>query len=91
MTLQKSGLDYEQYANYTVTVNSTDSGFPPYSVTGSFVVNVKNTNEQPHNISLSENQVIRCYRGIIMLKQHLKGELAIFRNDFESLQNVPKL
>lgn len=60
ITLQKSGLDYEQYANYTVTVNSTDSGYPPYSVTGSFVVNVKNANEQPQNISLTANQVTYC-------------------------------
>lgn len=58
--LQKSGLDYEQYANYTVTVNSTDSGYPPYSVIGSFVVNVENANEQPQNISLTANQVMYC-------------------------------
>ena len=57
VTLQKSGLDYELYVNYTVTVNSTDSGFPPYSVTGSFVVNVQDINEKPHNISLNKNQV----------------------------------
>ena len=57
VTLQKSGLDYEQYAKYTVTLNSTDSGFPPYSVTGSFVVSVHNINENPQNISLSNNQV----------------------------------
>ena len=57
VTLQKSGLDYEQYAKYTVTLNSTDSGFPPYSVTGSFVVNVQNINENPQNISLNNNQV----------------------------------
>ena len=57
VTLQKSGLDYEQYANYTVTVNSTDSGFPPYSVTGSFVVSVNNINEKPQNISLNNNKV----------------------------------
>lgn len=57
VTLQKSGLDYEQYANYTVTVNSTDSGFPPYSVTGSFVVSVININEKPQNISLNNNKV----------------------------------
>ena len=56
-TLQKSGLDYEQYAKYTVTLNSTDSGFPSYSVTGSFVVSVHNINENPQNISLSNNQV----------------------------------
>ena len=62
ITLQKSGLDYEQYANYTVTVNSTDNGYPPYSVTGSFVVNVRNANEQPQNISLTANQVMYCWR-----------------------------
>ena len=57
VTLQKSGLDYEQYAKYTVTLNSTDSGFPPYSVTGSFVISVHNINENPQNISLNNNQV----------------------------------
>ena len=57
VTLQKSGLDYELYANYTVTMNSTDSGFPPYSVIGSFVVSVHNINEKPQNISLNKNQV----------------------------------
>ena len=57
VTLQKSGLDYEQYAKYTVTLNSTDSGFPPYSVTGSFMISVRNINENPQNISLNNNQV----------------------------------
>ena len=62
VTLQKSGLDYEQHVNYTVTVNSTDSGYPPYSVTGSFVVNVRNANEQPQNISLTANKVMCGWR-----------------------------
>ena len=57
ITLQRPGLDYELYANYTVTVNSTDSGFPPYSILASFVVSVNNTNEQPQSIFLSGNQV----------------------------------
>lgn len=79
VTLQKPGLDYEQYANYTVTVNSTDSGFPPYSVTGSFVVNVKNANEQPQNISLSRNQVMYCYKQNTTENRHWRFYCIFFR------------
>ena len=57
VTVQKPGLNYEQFTSYTVTVNSTDSGFPPYSVVASFLIAVKNLNEVPHNISLSNNKV----------------------------------
>ena len=57
ITLQQPGLDYEQYTNYTVTVNSTDSGFPPYTVTGSFEISVKSINENPERIYLDKHNV----------------------------------
>lgn len=57
VTLQRAGLDFEQYTNFTVTVNSTDSGFPPYTVTDSFEISVTNANEMPQRILLDNNQV----------------------------------
>ena len=66
MTVKKAGLDYEQYRNFTVTVNSTDSGFPPYTVTGSFEIRVNNINEKPQSVSLDNSKVcivsVSCYR-----------------------------
>ena len=58
VSVLKPGLDYEQFTRYTVTVNSTDSGFPPYSVTDSFVITVKDLNEMPHNITISNSKVL---------------------------------
>lgn len=57
VTLQRAGLDFEQYTNFIVTVNSTDSGFPPYTVTDSFEISVTNVNEMPQRILLDNNQV----------------------------------
>lgn len=57
VTLQRAGPDFEQYTKYTVTVNSTDSGFPPYTVTDSFEISVTNVNEMPQGILLDNNQV----------------------------------
>ena len=57
VTLQRAGLDFEQYTNFIVTVNSTDSGFPPYTVTDSFEISVTNVNEMPQGILLDNNQV----------------------------------
>ncbi|XP_048583508.1 protocadherin Fat 4 isoform X2 [Nematostella vectensis] len=50
-------LDYEQYANYTLTVRSTDNGLPPLSTLGQFFVNVIDVNENPVNITLSNDAV----------------------------------
>ena len=57
VTLRRAGLDFEQYTNFIVTVNSTDSGFPPYTVTDSFEISVTNVNEMPQGILLDNNQV----------------------------------
>ncbi|XP_068740239.1 protocadherin Fat 4-like [Montipora capricornis] len=57
VTVKKAGLDYEQYRNFTVTVNSTDSGFPPYTVTGSFEIRVNNINEKPQSVSLDNSKI----------------------------------
>lgn len=53
----KELLDYEAISAYTIQIVSTDSGTPPYSLSGTVTVNVLDVNEAPSNVTLSGNEV----------------------------------
>ena len=57
VTLSRADLDYEKYNNYTISVTSVDSGYPPYAVTGGFVVLVTDAHEPPTDVILTNNKV----------------------------------
>ncbi|XP_062505201.1 protocadherin Fat 4-like isoform X3 [Corticium candelabrum] len=54
----KELLDYEAISAYTIQIVSTDSGTPPYSLSGTVTVNVLDVNEAPSNVTLSGNEIV---------------------------------
>lgn len=51
-------LNFEMYPVFSVVVTTTDSGTPPLSYTGVIRIVLQNVNDQPKNITLSNNQVV---------------------------------
>ena len=54
-----SSLDYESRSPLTLVITAIDGGQPGQSVVKTFSINVTDVNEQPTDVSLSSNQVIR--------------------------------
>lgn len=54
---RSANLDYESSKSYQITVNSTDNGNPPQSVQISLVIGLRDVNEKPTNITLSNSNV----------------------------------
>ena len=52
-----ANLDYESQQQHTITVQCTDDGTPPLSVTKSFTVKVLDVNEKPQAIHISHDTV----------------------------------
>ena len=50
-------LDYEKVDAYTLKIETTDSGSPRLSFTGTIIVNVTDVNEAPTNITLTNDEV----------------------------------
>ncbi|XP_062500738.1 protocadherin beta-14-like [Corticium candelabrum] len=52
-----ANLDYESQQQHTITVQCTDDGTPPLSVTKSFTVKVLDVNEKPQAIHISHDTI----------------------------------
>lgn len=65
ITLSSRLLDFEQYSNYTLRVRAVDNGSPPLSVTGYISIQVKDINEAPTAISLSNYKVFSVLLSLI--------------------------
>ena len=50
-------LNYEEFALYVLTVNSTDNGIPPMSVQSKIEIHVLNDNDKPHKVTLDTYKV----------------------------------
>ena len=57
MTSSNANLNYEDASQYKIIVRSTDSGSPPLFVEKSFTVQVKDVNEVPTAVRLSNGKV----------------------------------
>ena len=55
-------LDYEKVDAYALKIETTDSGNPRLSFTGTIIVNVTDVNEAPTNITLTNDEVRRPFK-----------------------------